>query len=40
VGGAGGGALLVVAVHLPHGCVQVHGHRPITGARAGRPRPA
>jgi hypothetical protein len=38
VGGAVGGALLVVAVDLAHGGVQVDGHRPITGARPGRPR--
>jgi hypothetical protein len=39
VGVAVGGALLVVAVDLAHRGVQVHGHRPITGAWAGRPRP-
>jgi hypothetical protein len=31
VGVAVGGALVVVAVDLAHGGVQVHGHRPITG---------
>jgi hypothetical protein len=38
-GGAIGGALLVVAVHLAHRGVQVDRHWPITWARAGRPRP-
>jgi hypothetical protein len=38
VGVAVGGALVVVAVDLAHGGVQVHGHRPITGTPAGRPR--
>jgi hypothetical protein len=38
-GVAVGGALLCVAVHLAHRGVQVHRHRPITGARPSRPRP-
>jgi hypothetical protein len=39
VGVAVGGALLVVAVHLAHGGVQVHGHRPIAWAGTGGPGP-
>jgi hypothetical protein len=39
VGVAIGGTLPVVAVHLADGGVQIHGHRPITGARPSRPRP-
>jgi hypothetical protein len=39
VGGAGGGALLWVAVHLADGGAQVDGHRPIAGSGAGRPGP-
>jgi hypothetical protein len=38
VGVAVGGALLVVAVHLAHRGVKVHGHRPVTGASTSRPR--
>jgi hypothetical protein len=39
VGVAVGGALLVVAVHLAHGGVQVHGHRGVARSGAGGPRP-
>jgi hypothetical protein len=39
VGVAVGSALLVVAVHLAHRRVQVHGHRPTTGSGTSGPRP-
>jgi hypothetical protein len=39
VGVAVGSTLPVVAVHLADGGVQIHGYRPVTGARPSRPRP-